>query len=85
MQLPHVFHEVGLQLGMNLTVSNAQILLNKLNKSKDMLVRNLFGKGKRRKKIKGRIKVFEGKRRRSNTQNKEKIILYYIKNNIILG
>jgi hypothetical protein len=56
--------------------------LNKFNKSRGMLVRNLFGKGKRRNKCRGRIKGFEGKRRRSNTQNKEKtileIILHYI-------
>ena len=31
---------------MNLTVSNAQIPLNKLNKSKGILIRNLFRKGK---------------------------------------
>jgi hypothetical protein len=47
MQFPHVFHQVGLQLRMNLTVSNAQMSLNEFNKFKDMLVRNLFGNGKR--------------------------------------
>jgi hypothetical protein len=41
-----------------------------------MLVRNLFGKGKRINKCRGRRKGFEGKRRRLNDQNKEKIILY---------
>jgi hypothetical protein len=50
-----------------------------------MLVRNLFGKGKRINKCGGRRKTFEGKGERSNTQNKEKIILYYIKNNIKLN
>jgi hypothetical protein len=46
---------------MNLMVSNAQIPLNELNKSRGMLVRNLFGKGKRRNKCRGRRKGFEGK------------------------
>jgi hypothetical protein len=35
--------------------------LIELNKSKGMLVRNLFGKGKRRNKCKGRRKGFKGK------------------------
>jgi hypothetical protein len=35
--------------------------LNELNKSMGLLVRNLFGKGKRRNKYKGRRKGFEGK------------------------
>jgi hypothetical protein len=37
MQFSHVFHQVGLQLKMNLTVFNAQMPLNELNKSKGML------------------------------------------------
>jgi hypothetical protein len=45
---------------MNLMVSNAQMSLNKLKKSKGMLVRNLFGKGKKRNKCRGRRKGFEG-------------------------
>jgi hypothetical protein len=56
MQFPHVFHKVGLQLKMNLTVSNAQMLLNELNKFRGMLVRNLFGKGKRINKMKRKKK-----------------------------
>jgi hypothetical protein len=35
--------------------------LNELNKFRGMLVRNLFGKGKRRNKCRGRRKGFEGK------------------------
>ena len=89
MEFRHVFHQVGLWLKMNLMVFNAQIPLNELNKSTDMLVRNLFGKGNKRNKCKGRRKGFEKKMRRLNTQNKEKtilkIILYYIKNNIKLN
>jgi hypothetical protein len=46
---------------MNLTVSNAQIPLNELNKSRGMLMRNLFGKEKRINKCRGRIKGFDGK------------------------
>jgi hypothetical protein len=42
-------------------LSNAQIPLNELNKFRSMLVRNLFGKGKRRNKFRGRKKWFEGK------------------------
>jgi hypothetical protein len=42
MQFPHMFHQVGLQLRMNLTVSKAQMPLNELNKSKGMLMRNLL-------------------------------------------
>jgi hypothetical protein len=61
MQFPHVFYQVGLQLRMNLTVSNAQMPLNELNKSRGMLVRNVFGKGKRRNKCRGRRKGFEEK------------------------
>jgi hypothetical protein len=45
---------------MNLMVSNAQMPLNELNKSKGMLVRNLFAKGKRRNKCRERRKGFEG-------------------------
>jgi hypothetical protein len=44
-----------------MTVSNAQMPLNELNKYRGMLVRNLFGKGKRRNKYRGRRKWFEGK------------------------
>jgi hypothetical protein len=47
---------------MNLTVSNAQMPLNELNKFRVMLVRNLFRKGKRKNKCKRRRKGFEGKR-----------------------
>jgi hypothetical protein len=46
---------------MNLVVSNAQMSLNELNKSRGMLVRNLFRKGKRRNKCRERRKGFEGK------------------------
>jgi hypothetical protein len=42
-------------------VSNAQMSLNELNKSRGMLVRNLFRKGKRRNKCRERRKGFEGK------------------------
>jgi hypothetical protein len=42
-------------------ISNAQMSLTKLNKSKGMLMRNLFGKEKRRSKCKGRRKTFEEK------------------------
>jgi hypothetical protein len=35
--------------------------LNVFNKSRGMLVRNLFGKGKRRNKCRGRRKELEGK------------------------
>jgi hypothetical protein len=44
-------------------VSNAQIPLNELNKFRSMLVRNLFGKEKKKKrnKCKGRRKEYEGK------------------------
>jgi hypothetical protein len=35
--------------------------LNELNKFRGMLVKNLFGKGKRRNKCRGRRKWFEGK------------------------
>jgi hypothetical protein len=46
---------------MNLMVSNAQMPLNELNKSRGMLERNLFGKGKKINKCRGRIKRFKGK------------------------
>jgi hypothetical protein len=46
---------------MNLMVSNVQMPLNELNKSRSMLVRNLFGKGKKRNKCRRRRKRFEGK------------------------
>jgi hypothetical protein len=46
---------------MNLAVSNAQMPLNKFNKFRGMLVRNLFGKGMRRNKCSGRRKGFEEK------------------------
>ena len=58
MRFPHVFHQVGLRLKMNLTVFNTQMPLNELNKSKGMLVRKLFEKGKRRNKYRGRRKGF---------------------------
>ena len=61
MQFSHVFHQVILQLRMNLIVSNAQMPLNKLNKSKGMLIRNLFEKTKRINKCIGRRKEFEEK------------------------
>jgi hypothetical protein len=41
---------------MNLTISNAQIPLNELNKYRGMLMRNLSGKGKRRNKYIGEKK-----------------------------
>jgi hypothetical protein len=46
---------------MNLMVSNAQMPLNKLNKSRGMLVRNLFRKGKEEINARRRRKGFEGK------------------------
>ena len=61
MQFPHVFHQVRLQLRMNLTVSNAQMPLNELNKSRGLLVRNLFEKERRINNCKVRRKGFEGK------------------------
>jgi hypothetical protein len=61
MQFSYVFYRVELQLIMNLTVSNAQMSLNELNKSRGMLMRNLFGKEKRRNKCKERRKGFERK------------------------
>jgi hypothetical protein len=53
-------------------VSNTQMPLNELNKSKSMLVRNLFRKGKRKNKCRKRRKEFYGKMRKFNTQNKNK-------------
>jgi hypothetical protein len=61
MQFSHVFYQVGLQLRINLMISNAQIPFNKLNKSRSMLVRILLGKAKKRNKCRGRRKMFEGK------------------------
>jgi hypothetical protein len=61
MQFSLMFHQVGLQLRINLMVSNVQMLLNELNKFRGILVRNLFGKEKRRNKCKRRRKRFEGK------------------------
>jgi hypothetical protein len=46
---------------MNLMVSNAQMPLNELNKSRGMLMRNFFRMGERRNKCRGRRKGFEGK------------------------
>jgi hypothetical protein len=81
MQFSHVFHQVRLQLRMYLKVSNAQMHLNELNISRGMLVRNLFGKGKKRNKCKGKRKGFEGKSgdripttKKNNIENN--IILY---------
>jgi hypothetical protein len=60
MQFSHVFYQVGLQLKMNLTVSNAQMSLNKLNKSNGMLeklvregeeIEEINAKGGRRKMV----------------------------------
>jgi hypothetical protein len=73
---------------MNLMVFNAQMPLNKLNKSRGMLVRNLFSKRKRRNKCRGRRKGFEGKGKDRISKKKNnilEIILYYIKNNIIFN
>ena len=39
MQFSHVFHQVGLQLRINLTVSNAQMSSNELNKFRGMTPR----------------------------------------------
>ena len=61
MQFLHVFHHIRLQLRMSLTTFNAQMPLNEFNKFQGMLVRNLFGEGKRRNKCRGRKKGFEGK------------------------
>jgi hypothetical protein len=47
---------------MKLMVSNAQMPLNELNKSRGMLMRNLFEKEKRKNKCRGRRKGFGGKR-----------------------
>jgi hypothetical protein len=67
---------------MNLMVSNAQMPLNKLNKSGGMLVRNLFRKEKRRNKCRGRRKGFKEKGGDRIPKRKNKtileIILYYI-------
>jgi hypothetical protein len=52
--------------------SNAQMPLNDLNKSKGMLMRNLFGKGKRRNKCRERRKGFEGKERDRIPKTKKK-------------
>ena len=56
--------------------------LNELNKSRGMLVRNLFGKGKRINECKGRRKRFEGKGGEWIPKTKKnkilEIILYYI-------
>jgi hypothetical protein len=82
MQFSHVFHQVGLQLKMNLTISNAQMHLNELNKSRYILVRNLFGKVKIRNKCRGRRKWFEGKE--GDRMPKIKIKKNNIENNIIL-
>jgi uncharacterized protein YceH (UPF0502 family) len=72
MQFSYVFHQVRLQPRMNLTVSNAQMFLNKLNKSRSMLVRNLFKKGKRINKYRWRIKGFceKGRDRIHKTKKK---------------
>jgi hypothetical protein len=72
MQFSYVFYRVELQLIMNLTVSNAQMSLNELNKSRGMLVRNLFGKEKRRNKCRGRRKGFERKERDRIPKTKKK-------------
>ena len=55
------------------------MLLNELNKSNGMLVRNLFGEGKRRNKCRGEEK---GSREKEEIecQNKEKTILEIILN-----
>ena len=83
MQFIHVFHQVELQLRMNLMVFNVQMPLNELNKSSDMLVRILFGKGKRRNKLNAEeeekgLKENEAieypKQRKNNIENN--IILY---------
>jgi hypothetical protein len=75
---------------MNLTVSNAQIPLNELNKYRDMLVRNLSGKGKRRNKYKGKKKKkrFERKGGNQILKTKKNNIannIIYIENNITLN
>jgi hypothetical protein len=62
-----------------LMVSNVQMSLNEFNKSKGMLMRNLFGKEKKINKCIGRKKGLE-KRRRSNTKTNKK---NNIKNDII--
>jgi hypothetical protein len=72
MQFPHIFHQIGLQLRINLMVSSTQMPLNELNNSNGMLMRNLFGKGKRRNKCRGRRKGFEGKERDSIPKTKKK-------------
>jgi hypothetical protein len=69
---------------MNLTVSNAQIPLNELNKYRDMLVRNLSRKGKRRNKYKGKKKkkgLRENEEIEYSKQRKTilQIILYILK------
>jgi hypothetical protein len=46
---------------MNLRASNAQMSLNELNKSRSILVRNLFKMGNRINKCIGRRKWFKGK------------------------
>jgi hypothetical protein len=52
--------------------------LNELNKSRGMLVRNLFGKEKRRNKCKGRRKGFERKEGDRILKTKKKTILEII-------
>jgi hypothetical protein len=84
MQFPHVFQQVELQLRINLTISNAQMPLNELNKSRGMLVRNLFEKRKRRNKYRRRKKGLEGKggdlipkTNKKNIENNIKLNLVY--------
>ena len=68
MQFSHVFHQVRLQLRINLMVFNAQMPLNELNKSNGM-----FRKGNRRNKCRGRKKGFKekGENRMPKIKNKQ--------------
>jgi hypothetical protein len=73
---------------MNLMVSNAQMPLNKLNKSRGMLVRNLFRKGKEEINAKEEEKDLREKEKIEYPKNiyiGNNIILYYIENNIIFN